>query len=640
MNNSLLTKVTDYGLSILSSEIKDRATRYTLIGSTNVEDQNLITALDSNDLNNDLTYEILSNNNWIGHEGNILQKYFDRNNFLTFDFELPTDTTLNIYVYGFALLDVSGNKKELISITRSPSIFNKVKNTTALFSIKLTFGQEDISSQFRDNIHDSMFIDYNYLCKGTGNNGSDIIDCDIDVSSSSIGTKLKGTGIPTETVIIDNNGTDLSLQRNQIRINRTLTEDINNSSIFIVDTVYQQSDFITKAEFNKWQQEHNHNSSYYLKNETVVNSLKLDGKDPAYYCTSIDLNKLKDELKTKVNKNGDYIFGSLLSKLDKSTNFRENEFVPLFHIKNLIEELREYIETDYNDILLEKINKIIGAINLLSTNTKTSIVEAINELHSDIGDVELINHSDKKIVDILNFLLSVIGNKSMSNGLDIIQNIEGILVEKADKNSESIFTKRPKIEDNITDLNRLDSSSILTYSEVLKLLSSIRRVVNIDLTSYPKNKTYPLILNESGERKYTNSIIYNETNINLDRSVFRLEVNGTGALGEKYAAFLKVSHSCRGVEAFVKKIYVPSQSSAVIVFIRGGSNYYVEMNGTDDDPILVDNTYTLKGTATIVNVEEWRGTNKIQAGNWIFNRSSEINIDKDTNPHLGFDTII
>ncbi len=56
MENALLTRMTEHGLTLMSNQIRSNTKRYILIGSSNYNDTDLLAALDDNDLNNNLTY--------------------------------------------------------------------------------------------------------------------------------------------------------------------------------------------------------------------------------------------------------------------------------------------------------------------------------------------------------------------------------------------------------------------------------------------------------------------------------------------------------------------------------------------------------------------------------------------------------
>lgn len=631
MNNSLLTKVSNYGLTLMSDKIKNNISKYVLIGSTSSNDLDLISALDDNDVNNNLTYALLISRGWIGYEGEIKNKYYDSNNFLTIDISIPTEENLNIYVYGFGLVDNTDISKKLISITRSPSIFNKVKNTSGTFSIKMTFGQEDVNSQFRDNIHDSIFVNNDFIFLASGSINSNIIECNDNVSSYPIGTKIKGEGISDNTVIIDNSNTDNSLTNSQLRISKNLSKDILNSAVFEIETFYKQDDFVTRGELAKWQNEHNHNSQYYLIGETVANANKLGGKSSNFYATVDNIENILTQLKGKLDLDGGIIRGSLLSNLSKNSEFRENEFVPLFYINSLLDNLKNYVLSDYDKSIKNYLHKNLGSINNLNTFDKTSIVNSINEILSYLGNYKTINYTDKNFVSVINFLLSTIGNNNISNGKSIIENIEELILKKADTNNPQ-FTKVPTCSEALNFDNMLDSQ-MPTILNIKQGISSIRKDIEIDLSSESTGMTFPLVLNESGYTKYTDTIIRNEKNTTLN-STMNLQIKGNGSSNGLECAYLSISNSAYGIERFIKNIKMFSTSSVLVVWIRGGSKYFLTLNGTDQDPILCKTDYKLKNSASIVRPESWNSINKLQLGRWEYNNINQIDLDYSINPHI------
>lgn len=631
MNNSLLTKVSTYGLSLMSDQIKNNIIKYVLIGSTTINDADLIAALDDNDINNNLTYSILASRGWIGYEGEIRNKYYDANNFLTIDISLPIEEALNVYVYGFGLIDSTGSSKKLISITRSPNIFNKVKNTTSTFSIKMTFGQEDINSQFRDNIHDSMFINTDFIFLATANQGSNIIECSENVSSFIIGTKLKGDGLDDNTVIIDTSYTDNTLTINQLKLSKPVTKNITNEAIFEVEVFYKQDDFVTRGELSKWQIEHNHNNQYYLKDETVQNSNKLGGKSSNFYATVENIEDILLKLKTKIGNEGGTIRGSLLSDLSKSSEFRENEFVPLFYITNLLENLKNYVTVDYDKSIKEYLHRNLGSVNNLNTFDKSNVVSSINEIINYLGNYKTINYTDKNFVSVINFLLDTIGNTTTINGKSLVDNVNELSSDKVDKNNPK-FNKIAICLENL-DYQNMTDNQIPTIKNIKEIISTLRKDIEIDLSSESIGMTFPIVLNESGYLKYTDTIIKNEKNTTLNSNM-RLEVKGNGSSNGMECAYLSIRNSAYGLERFVKNISIYYKSSAIVVWLRGGNKYFLTLNGTDQDPIVVKNEYILKNSATIVRPESWNSMNKLQLGYWEYNNINEINIDNSINPHL------
>lgn len=631
MNNSLLTKVSTYGLTLMSDQIKNNISKYILIGSTNTNDVDLIAALEDNDVNNNLTYGVLASKGWIGYEGEIRNKYYDANNFLTIDISLPIEEDLNIYVYGFGLIDNTGSSKKIISITRSPSIFNKVKNTTSTFSIKMTFGQEDVNSQFRDNIHDSMFINTDFIFLATANQGSNIIECSENVSSYIIGTKLKGDGLQENTVIVDTFYTDNSLTVNQLKLSKPVTKNISNEAIFEVEVFYKQDDFVTRGELAKWQNEHNHNKQYYLKDETVQNSNKLGGKSSNFYATIENIEDILSQLKTKIGNEGGTVRGSLLSDLSKSSEFRENEFVPLFYITSLLENLKNYVTADYDKSIKEYLHKNLGSLNNLNTFDKSNIVSSINEILNYLGNYKTINYSDKNFVSVINFLLNSIGNSTTVNGKSLVENINELILNKADKNNPE-FSKTAICSEDL-DYSSMTDSQIPTIKNIKQSISTLRKDIEIDLSSESIGMTFPIVLNESGYLKYTDTIIRNEKNTTLNSNM-RLEIKGNGSSNGLECAYLSVRNSAYGLEKFVKNIVMYSTSSTITVWLRGGSKYFLTLNGTDKDPIVVKTEYRLKNSATIVRPESWDSINKLQLGYWEYNNINQINIDNSVNPHL------
>ncbi len=73
----------------------------------------------------------------------------------------------------------------------------------------------------------------------------------------------------------------------------------------------------------------------------------MDAKE---FITTDDYSKLATALDAKVDSTGGYINGSLLSNLKETTTFREEEFVPLFHIKKILKELKSYVDDDFKII--------------------------------------------------------------------------------------------------------------------------------------------------------------------------------------------------------------------------------------------------------------------------------------------------
>ena len=624
MENAILTRMTEHGLTLMSNQIRSNTKRYILIGSSNYNDTDLLAVLDDNDLNNNLTYADLNARKWIGYEGAISQSYYDKDNFLTFEIRLPYEEELNLYVYGFGLIDASGTAKKLISISRSPTIFNKVKYSTSLFSIKLTFGQEEIDSQLRDNVYNSVFEDLQYSFKANITQDSDIIESQDILTNINIGTKLAGEGIPDNTVVVDNKLTDKTLTINQLRISRNATKTSKNEAVFVVKTLYKQDDFVTKSEFNNWQINHNHNDLYYRINETVANSNKLGGLDAKEFITTDDYSKLATALDAKVDSTGGYIDGSLLSNLKETTTFREEEFVPLFHIKKLLKELKNYVDDNFKISVEDFVNKLIGNLNSLNVVNKTNLVSAINELKANIGSYSNLTNKKKTIVDSINDIITKIGNKDLDLYPSLIDAVADLHAKKIG-DTDAIFKNTPKVQEKF-ELNdpKIEDEMLASIGLVKKFVSTIKRIKELDLSTLSNSMVYPIIFNESGLNHHTDSIIWNESKNALPGSI-RLYISGNGAANMLNTPYLHVACSLQGDLKPLKKIITTSTSSAIVVYLRGGIKYNVELRGSDKDPIIVSSSagQPLQASALNVKPESYNAYEYVDNGVWDF--SGEFN---------------
>lgn len=650
MNNSLLTKLTNHGLNMMSDQIREKSTLFALIGSRNSDDRDLIAALDDNDLNNNITYGFLSNRNWIGYENVIKNSYYDKNNFLTFDINIPSEIDLNMYVYGIAIIDSSDYTKKLISITRSPSIFNKVKNTSSTFSIKMTFGQEDINSQFRDNIHDSIFQDNKFisLFSGSANNNIITLDSSSNGTILDIGTRIKGDNIEDNTVIVDNAITDANLNSNQFRISKPLRLDTTNSALFKINTFYSQDDFITRGEFNQWQENHNHNKDYYKINETVKNSLQLNGYESSHYASIFDLNDIKEDLNNKLSISGGKLLGSLQLQLGKNKEFKEDEVLPNIEIKNLISNSKEFVINELIPEAKQEIYDNTGRKGSLITVKRDNIVSAINELAGYIGNINQLysNGNSSDLSTQLKKLKDQIGEiKTFNNG----SVTEAINLLERDKvpNNGAVFRDTPTINEKINYSKPENRKKVTTVEIVNEMISNqLEKSSEINLLSLQTTKYYPIIFNEANEMSYTDSIIYTERNSN-NNGVMRLEIKGNGSAGGRYAPSLKLYHSVYGRDKVVGKVEMFFNSSALVVWLKGGLNYKLIQNSfKEPSPIIVGlknlNSYKLLGTSIIlspVEVSSVGNGNKMQTGFWMFNDLEQITIDYSVNPHISNSTI-
>lgn len=642
MNNSLLTKLSNYGLTLMSDQIRNNATLFGLIGTTTSNDPDLIAALEDNDLNNNMTYGLLSNRNWLGYEGLIHNSYYDSNNFLTFDINIPSELELNIYVYGIAIIDTSNSTKKIISITRSPSIFNKVKNTSSTFSIKMTFGQEDINSQFRDDIHNSKFQDNKFLCLYSGTIDTNIIELDqsINIGVIEIGTRIKGDGIEDNTVIIDNPSTDNTLKNNQLRISRNLNLDVTNSALFKIDTFFSQDDFITRGEFNQWQENHNHNKMYYRINETVNNSLQLNGYESSYYATNTDLNNFKKELNEKISRAGGKLEGKLSIDISKYNSYTDSELIPLIEVKQRINALRETINNEDISELKSDIYSNTGRKESLITLNKNNIVSSINELSNYIGNIYSIYPNESGFTDISKILKGILldlGDTSV-NSKSITELIKILQLNKVEKRNGE-FLNNPSITEGM-DINLESNDNKLISLKNLKdyVDNKIGKEKILDLTTFSKSFMYPIVLNELNEGNYTDSIIINDRIDDID-SAMRLEIKGNGSYNNRYAPSLKVYHSNIGREKIVGKIEMYPTSSAIVVYLRGGLRYKILQNSSHEtDPIIVQDTYRLQNSVISVskyNCSNINGdSNRLKTGFWLFNDLNSIILTGDVNPHM------
>lgn len=615
MNNSLLTKISNYGLTLMSNQIKDKITKYALIGSTSFEDLELIAALEDNDVNNNLDYGTLYNKNWIGYEGVVKNKYYDSNNFLSIDISIPIEENLNIYVYGFALLEVSENVKKIISITRSPSIFNKVKNTSSTFSIKMTFGQEDINSQYRDDIYDSRFIINDFLFIGNMTANSNIVESTEKLSNISIGTVLQCDELSENIVVVDNSITNSSIKENQLILSKMPKKDLTNKAFFKKSSTFNFDNYVSLDEFNKWQKEHNHNNLYYLIGETVNNSNKLSGKPSNFYLNIENLEKINKSINNKLDLNGGTMLGSLYTNISK-TDFKNNEYIPMYQLNKNITEIKDYINNEFYINIKDYINSFIGNISNLETFNRTNIISSINELKLYSGNYKLLNGNiTENILNILNQ----------------IENLNFKMDKKIDKN-DNIFDSQP-YSSSITPIENLSENQLITLSNANQLLSAIRRMIEIDISSESTNMSFPLILNENGLRSYTNSIITNEKNLAINSNM-RLLVNGCGSSNNLSCSFLSVSNSCFGNNKFVKKISIFESSSCVVIWLRGGSKYFIELSGTDINPIIGTSRYNLNNTNISVVPEVWTDSESLALGSWEYNNINQIDLDYSINPHI------
>lgn len=642
MNNSLLTKLSDYGLTLMSEQIRNNATLFALIGTSVSNDPDLIAALEDNDLNNNMTYGLLSNRNWIGYEGLIHNSYYDSNNFLTFDINIPAELELNIYVYGIAIIDTSSQVKKIISITRSPSIFNKVKNTSSTFSIKLTFGQEDINSQFRDDIHNSKFQDNKFICLFSGSLNNNIIQLDqsLNIGNIEIGIKLKGDGIEENTVIIDNEITDKTLTKNQLRISKNLNKDVNNSALFKIDTFFSQDSFVTRGEFNQWQENHNHNKIYYRINETVKNSLQLNGYESSHYATSLDLIDIKKELNEKISRAGGKLEGKLSLDVSKFSTYKDSELIPLIELKQRINDLREII----NDEDIRELKNIVydntGRKESLITLNKNNLVYAINELSNYIGNIYSIYPNEpgfKDISKIIKNILLDLGDTS-NNSKSISELIKIIQLNKIEKRNGT-FLNSPSVDEELDISLKSNENRLITLKNMKSYVDNkVGKEKILDLSLFSKDFMYPIVLNELNEGNYTDSIIINEKIDDID-SVMKLEVKGNGSSSNKYAPSLKVYHSNIGVDKIVGKIEMFSTSSAIVIYLRGGFRYRLFQNSFHEtEPVIVQDSYRLQNSVTTVskyNCTVANGdSNRLKTGFWLYNDLNSISLTGDIIPHM------
>lgn len=636
MNNSLMTKITPYGLTIMSDELKDKISKYILIGSNNYNDLNLIRALDDNDLNNNLSYEYLLNNRWVGYEDYLSNKYYDKNNFLTFNINLPYEIDLGLFVYGFGLIEITPNGKKLISVTRSPSIFNKVKNVTSNFSIKMTFGQEDLNSQFRDNVFDSKFVERKFLFIGSSIQDSYIISSQDPLSSINVGTKIISDNFPDNTVVVANSNTDTSIQINELKLSNRSIKNFNNEAIFVENVIINQDDYVTKSEIAKWQEEHNHNNLYYLIGERVSDSAALGGKSADSYISRIEFEKILDLLDGKLSTTGGYVSGSLLSDMKKSSNFRDEEFVPLFYIKVLLNELKKYIDIDFRKDINDYVLTNSGSLNLLSTKTRENIVSAINEVNNKIGTVERVNSNYSSVEEILNKIVEILGDIDNYN-FNIKDKINYIDSEKPNK-TNAIFTNAPIVSEELNINDPLQSDKrLIDIKNTKNLIKEIRNNIIIDLSEESLDEAFPVILNSNGINSYTDTRIWNEKSSKFNENVFLLNVYGNGSYNGMNAPELKVTHSIykRGGNVnsyFVKRISMLSTSSSIIVYLRGGERYNLLLNGTDGDVLVCKDTLLIEGKITI-NKEAWVQNERLQQGYWHFIGYPSINLNYLIQPH-------
>ena len=624
MNNALLTILTTYGLKLMSNQLKNNVRKYILIGCNNVNDTELTSILDQNEQDNSLTYETLANKNWIGYEGNIQQVYYDKDNFLTFELTIPYDEELNIYVYAIGLIEYTEKGNKLISISKSPMVFNKVKYVTSFFSIKITLGQEELNNQVRDNIYESSFIqkEYAFLADKADIN---ILQSDEILRNISIGTQISGKGIPDNTVVVANSSTDNHLTQHQIRLSNNITEEIQDEPIFVVKTIYKQDDYVTKAEFDSWQKNHNHNTLYYRVNERVKDSSRLNGLDASSYITASEFNELKKDVNNKINSTGGTIQGSLLSSLNNNTPFRDNEFVPLVYIKKLIQELKSEVD-DFNTIGIEdKFLEIVGNLNAIQLNSKTNIVNAINELKKLLGNTTTLKDQNPTVVGSINNTID-----KLDAAIEKINKLED---SKLGNDNVEFKTTPKSIEEVDITANNLDETLLTNIGTVKKFISTVRRQYTIDLSKETSTMCFPIVLNDAGIDHYTDSIIWNTTNIALPGAV-RLYVSGNGASGNNSgsvlsATSLHVSNNCSGTNKFIKRIETFSDSAAIIVYVRGGISYKIEMRGSDKDYQLITNAngVRLVDSANIVKPEAWDNNKYLDNGLWDFNGDVTINLD-------------
>lgn len=646
--NVFTTRLTDYGMTIMTNELKNRLNNFILIGSQNEKDEALINILnlfenENTEENLKITYRELSEKNYIAYENAINNRYYDQNNFLTVEFSLPIDMNLNAYIYAFGIVDVTGDSKRLISITRVP-LFNKVPKTHSSFSIKYTIGQEKLDSQFRDFIHNSQFIDTNYMFNASGTINTNKLTCSIDTSDINIGTKIKGEGIPVDTVVIDKYVRTLKstkgaeLKENEILISNNLTATIQNAPIFRISTFFRQDDFVTKAEFGRWQTAHNHNNLYYLVDETVSNSNKLGGFPASYYVSTIEYKALNEQMVNKLDLSGGTLIGPLYTNMKRAGEFRDNEMVPLYYIKKLLIDTKDYVDSDYDKSIKKYIDNIIGYKNDLETFNKLTIVSSINELNKAIGNYKEIAYKNKEIVSSLNFLLNAVGSAETTNKLNITDNINNILANKLDANNPS-FNIAPVCTATFTEDDLKNDNKMVTVGAVNTIISKLRRTVKIDLSKEDIGQCYPVVFNENGLYKYTDSIIRNEKNSKMYNSLFRMNLKGNGSSSSMEVSYLRVTNSVIGTEYFVKKVKIFAMSSVVVVWLRGGSNYIIDLSGTDSDPIVCKGDYRLANTPTIVSPEKYDLFNKLQIGGWEYINAIDLNIDNNVDPHFIYDDI-
>lgn len=605
MDNILLTKVSKYGLNLAAEEIKTSVNSFIVIGSTNPKDQNLISRLESNDINNDLTYQEIITNKWNGFEDRVFTSYFDKNNFLTFELKLPYEETFSIYIYAFALLNVSNGRREIISITRSPSIFNKVKNSSSTFYIKFTFSQEDKNIIYNNDLFSSQFVSRELLFIANLDSTKNVIQSNLELSNINVGTKLFSKNLNENTVVIGNSLTDSTLQINELKISQNPKNTINNDTIFIEKILFNQNDYVTKPEFDKAINDHNHNKEYYRIGEAVDDSFMLNGKSSEYYANYSDIEWVKKELNKKVDIFGGTIQGYLKIIRPNDVPYMNDEIPPIYYVKSLIKDLKDYTDGDFKNNLQQQIDTNKNSIQLLSNKEAQDIESLTNKINKNKDDQNIVN-----------------------------SNINRELDNKMNK-TDSVFNSTPSIQET-QSLSSLTDNSILNYGGVKKAIERVSRTIDLDLSSLENTKCYPVIFNEGNPDGFTDSIIWNVKS-DYVKCMSKIHIYGNGADNGNNSAFLIVNHSKTGTEAVIKRIYSPSTSTAIIVYLRGGFKYKCNLRGTDNDPKIVLDSYTLQRSTYIASSENWDNSQVIPRGSWWFMEFRslvEINLDYTTKPDI------
>ncbi len=117
---------TQEGLDILNSELKEKATRFCLIGATSYNN----VALENILKKDNITYSNIGK--YVFHLDGIESQYFDKDSVLSFQVIVPVETDFKHYMYAVAIIT---DDNKLVVLTRTPKIV-PIKGVGGTFLIK------------------------------------------------------------------------------------------------------------------------------------------------------------------------------------------------------------------------------------------------------------------------------------------------------------------------------------------------------------------------------------------------------------------------------------------------------------------------------------------------------------------------